>query len=239
MPHNVKSFCADLQNGRRTEFLHDNRMAERDNHLYEPDRIRNFRKARGWSMRELALRTNSSASTINSLEKGKTQLTWNWIIRLAKAFEVSPEEIIGASPRDLKDQELGFKDWESGEDLEPINEDDAEYRSVNNVENQKLYRVRSDVLSDLGIYRNSIVAVDVGMRSANNLVTGDIIVGELRDGANKYMLMRQFIEPNLLITNSANNRPSIHLRADFFRILGVVVSSTSHFFGRSKPSEVA
>ncbi len=52
------------------------------------NRVHEMRKQHGWSMQELADRCTpqATASQINKLEKGKTQLSFAWIDRIAKAF---------------------------------------------------------------------------------------------------------------------------------------------------------
>lgn len=64
------------------------------------NRIRYLRKERGWSLRELAEKTNSSVSQIAALEKNDRRLSTMWMERLGKAFNVSPLEIISAESPD-------------------------------------------------------------------------------------------------------------------------------------------
>lgn len=57
-----------------------------------PNRIYDLRTARGWSMKDLARRADTTASQISKLEKGHRRLTDRWITRLAKAFGVPPTD---------------------------------------------------------------------------------------------------------------------------------------------------
>lgn len=60
--------------------------------------------------------------------------------------------------------------------------------------------------------------------------TGDVVIAQLYDGMSAMTLLRQFVAPSLLITNSyAPNLPTINTRTDDAAIKGVVVSSHSEF----------
>jgi putative transcriptional regulator len=211
MPHNVKHFCADVQNGLRAETLHASKMHER---------IRELREARGWSMRELAARTHSSASTINSLEKGKTQITVPWLERLAKAFEIPVAELAGFSSGQI---------W-LGNDIAICDKVTPRVSRVQLKQNETLYRVISYALDQAGIALGTLIIVDTTPVGLNELKTGDFVIGQYPVGGEKLMLLRQFIEPSLLITNSiSQNQPIINLRTESFRIEGLVVSAVGVF----------
>jgi transcriptional regulator with XRE-family HTH domain len=62
-----------------------------------PNRIAEWRKRRGLTMRDLAARADTTASQINKLEKGHTRLTADWMVRLSKVFNCAPGELILAS----------------------------------------------------------------------------------------------------------------------------------------------
>lgn len=67
-----------------------------------PCRVRTLRHERGWSLAELADRAGTTASQIMKLEKSQRRLDFDWVERLAAAFEISESELIGqasAAPR--------------------------------------------------------------------------------------------------------------------------------------------
>ena len=180
-------------------------------------------------MRELALRTNSSASTVNDLEKGRTQITVGWLERLAKAFDIPPEEIAGFSGHgpNLSD------------DVVAIADSAPEVSHIRVQENQALFRVTSSALNQVGIFPNSVIIVDTSNQLKAKLKTGDMIVGEYADGKIERRVMRQFVAPSLLITNSElHNEPSLNLRTHMVRIIGVIVSAVSHYSQPAKTSEM-
>ncbi len=62
------------------------------------NRIEEIRKARGYSMEELAQRANTTASQINKLEKGRVSLTLEWMYRLANALDCHWSELPADTP---------------------------------------------------------------------------------------------------------------------------------------------
>ncbi len=62
--------------------------------------LNRLRSGRGWSMEALARRVNTTASTINKLEKGQMQLTEDWLERLADAFDCTKAELLGENRAD-------------------------------------------------------------------------------------------------------------------------------------------
>lgn len=58
------------------------------------NRIAELRRARGWSMDQLAERANTTGSQINKLEKGRVSLTTDWMYRIADALEVHPMDLL-------------------------------------------------------------------------------------------------------------------------------------------------
>lgn len=60
-----------------------------------PSRIHALRRERQWSLAELAERAGTTASQIMKLEKSQRRLDFDWVKRLAAAFEISEAELIG------------------------------------------------------------------------------------------------------------------------------------------------
>jgi transcriptional regulator with XRE-family HTH domain len=56
-------------------------------------RIKQLRKERGWSQRDLSIRTGIHAPTISQIENGTVQLWPGHAKRIARAFGVSVEEL--------------------------------------------------------------------------------------------------------------------------------------------------
>lgn len=181
------------------------------------NRIRELRLAKGWSMRELAARLNASASTINDLEKGTTRLNTDWMRRLAKAFEVPPAT---------------FMDF-STDKLSGLSEDAAPYEGeaeVNLQENEFPYIVKTNALDQIGILEGGIAIVSIAKDKLAKLETRDAVIVQKYEGMSAKTLLRQFIEPSLLITNSSGeNAPIINMRRDDAVIKGVVTAFHTRF----------
>jgi transcriptional regulator with XRE-family HTH domain len=181
------------------------------------NRIKELRDARGWSMRELAARANTSASTINKLEKGETVLNVVWMQRLAKIFDIPPENLLGS--RD----ETAPKN-----DAEPFKEGQEASINIPLSPTQFLYQVKSSVLDQIGIIQGDILVMDSSPSDLSALETEDVVLAQLHRGDGRVMMLRQFIAPSLLITNSSSdNQRIINLRTDNVVLKAVVVSSHS------------
>src|ERR1700752_670066 len=59
-----------------------------------PNRIREFRETAHLSMQALADRAGTSAPQINKLEKGERKLTVDWMIRLGRALNIDPKDLM-------------------------------------------------------------------------------------------------------------------------------------------------
>jgi transcriptional regulator with XRE-family HTH domain len=55
--------------------------------------IKRLRRERGWTQRDLAMRTGIHAPTISQIENGIVQLWPGYAKRIAKAFAVTTEEL--------------------------------------------------------------------------------------------------------------------------------------------------
>lgn len=181
------------------------------------NRIKELREIKGWSMRDLAARVNTSASTINKLEKGETKLTVLWMERLGDVFGVPVEQI-------LQHSETGAV----RDDVEPIslgNDATSGYRLT---ETQTLYTVKSNVLDQIGLIIGDILVAETSPDDIANIQSGDIAIARFRHNAQIALVLRQFIEPSLLITNSSSqNAPIINMRTQDVGIRAVIISSHS------------
>src|ERR1700730_6214776 len=65
-----------------------------------PNRIRDYDQAARLSMQALADRAGTSAPQINKLEKGERKLTVDWMVRLRRALNVDPKDLLVLEPMD-------------------------------------------------------------------------------------------------------------------------------------------
>lgn len=75
-----------------------------------PNRIRELRTARGWSLEALAQKVGCSKVQISELERGLIQLTVDWMRRIAEPLGVTPAELLAPSdnPLMLSETERGL-----------------------------------------------------------------------------------------------------------------------------------
>jgi transcriptional regulator with XRE-family HTH domain len=192
-------------------------------------KIRDLRQARGWSMRELARRVNTTSSTINKLEKGAIKLDINWLKKLSEAFDVPMsvlfEDLSGDKASFCSDVALYDGDLEST------------FPDIRFEKNHSVYMVITHALDQIGILPKHFLLVDQSIDDTKNLDTGDIVIFKLfdREIASEFAtLMRQFVSPSIFITNTSNDAQQIiNAKDKKLKILGVV---TSHVSARRKPS---
>lgn len=166
------------------------------------NRIKHLREARGWSMRELASRANASASTINNLEKGNVRLNLEWIERLARIFGVEPTDIVAMG--ELK--AAGFSEDVQPFDLKPGRTD---IPAVG--ENEFIYQVRTRALDHIGIYPDDLLIVSIADGFLERLKNGDVVIAQAYEGDKSLdakTVLRQFLKPGLLVTNSSEDNPA-------------------------------
>lgn len=69
-------------------------------------RIREFRKARKWTLTKLAKMVGSTAQTVQRLETASTTMSTDWLERFGEAFNVDPVQLL-VSPDRLNPMVLG------------------------------------------------------------------------------------------------------------------------------------
>lgn len=186
--------------------------------------IKALRQGRGWTMRELAERLDTTSSTVNKLEKGVTRLNVEWIKRLSEAFDVLPEAIVEFS---LTSPPLYSGDAEVYDELP---------EELKLKETQTPYIVTSDVLDQIGIYPGMILIVDDSPRRVKNVSSGDIVIAKRNDSPRAPAMLRQFIAPKQLITNSSEHTGHvINLSHDDVAITGVVIAAHRRFESKFGP----
>lgn len=178
------------------------------------NRIKQLRLERGLTFQQVGDRIGSSGSTIQKLERGQMQLHLKWVERIAEAFDVDPLSVITDKYPRAQQQSLV-----------PMSPDITEGDCAAGSGPQS-FVAKADVLSDLGILSGDTLLVDTSGQNA--LESGSIVIAEWsgKDGS-RVMLLRQFIDPHQLITNSSKiHCPIIHLKNNPATIFGEVTGIT-------------
>lgn len=191
------------------------------------NKIRELRQARGWSMERLGeLMGNRSVSAIARLEKAKSDLTVEDMILAADIFGVSWSELLGIDET---------KPAADATELEPGSVA-TEFRLMPQP-NERYFRVEAPALDAIGIEVGDLIIVDVGDGDRLEVQSLDALV--IKRGGSDMHSLRQFIEPELFVTNSrsANDIPLTRSR-DLIQIIGLItrrIASVHRAHGSNTP----
>lgn len=90
---------------------------------------------------------------------------------------------------------------------------------------QKWYQIKKSYLGQIGYFDNVQVVIDISSEAIHNLDIGSVVIAN-KHSANggAEIILRQFIPPSLLITNSqCNNLRTLNLETDDVTIFGIVI----------------
>lgn len=175
--------------------------------------IHSLRTARGWTMEQLAEAIGATISTINRIEKGEVRLVSDWVPKLAAVLGVSEAEIAG----------LGTAAPGLAEDATPfvaVPGHPLERAAFG--PSRDIWVVTSNALDAIGLYPGDKIVLDRSPAAVDAIGTGDAVIVQIGDRGTP--LLRQFVEPDLFVTNARDhNTASLNRRHDDVRVLGVVV----------------
>ena len=190
-------------------------------------RIIELREKRAWTQEDLGTRISRTKWQISRLESGKTRLDLDTARKLAGVFQVPLSELLGPEPA----AKLTASGIPAGlaEELVPYQPAPNDPMSAFLTATCGLYRVDTDSLDKIALKRGDIVVVDY----SQDAVTSTPALAAVRvrlhppiDFMQPVTLLRQFVPPRLLITNSsAVNQPSIDMDKEDAHIVGVVIST--------------
>lgn len=175
------------------------------------------------SQGELGRLIGSNKHKVSRIEKGDTRLDIATAKRLAEIFDVSLAEILG--PDVMSNIGPGFQD-----DAEPYisGPGDPLARLGNAEHNLSLYRITSDVLDEIGIRPGDVLLIDISAEAVAKVGPLKPVIAQVYADDNMVSaqtVIRQFVPPNLLITNSRDgNKPPLNMQTVNAHIKGVVVS---------------
>ena len=185
-------------------------------------RLKQLRDERGLSMEKLASMIGREKPLIYKLEKGLTRYNETVLNALAKALEVSPMELL--------------KDEQDGDDIVPTMgplQDAIPYDANLNTgalpaidSQQFVYELKSSVLDQIGLFPGDIIIIDISPDFLDGLSDGDVVVAQSYEGGVATTIVRQFVGPCMLVSNSSGtNPPIINIRSQDVGIKGVMRSS--------------
>jgi transcriptional regulator with XRE-family HTH domain len=168
----------------------------------------------------LAKLLDVSKMTISRIESGKQDLTVSWLQRLARVFGVSPSELFDFA---------GLTEVQS--DVEPVDAegDLKEVATAIAESNYHLYRVTGSSVSGAGVNRGDTITVDQSEDVMSRVRTGRIVLVEIKsqESESLKLVLRQFVSPNVLLTNRPGPKVAVGLDDSSVRpkIVGVVLQN--------------
>jgi hypothetical protein len=174
---------------------------------------------------------NRSNQAIDRLEAGEKVLNVNDLIALETIFGVDWYEIAGKPRHGAATERHGL-----AEDAEPyVAAATSALYAWRLRPTQSWLSVKSGALSAIGYAAGDVVIIDNGAEVMAQLANGDAVAVTVgapgQPGART--LLRQFIEPDLLITNSlADNELPIDRRRDDVAIMAKIVTRLTQIVGR-------
>jgi transcriptional regulator with XRE-family HTH domain len=189
------------------------------------NQISRYRKAAGLSQEALGSRLGLTKFQVSRLENGDTALTVQTAMRMAEVLGVTIEQLVGKEGEPA----TGF-----AEELAPYHSagDDRLSQALTS-SNVHLFTVETDAV-DLGGYpRGMIVQINDSRRAVQAvkpLQAVRVLYHPPENGTRAVSLLRLFVPPRLLITNSSiRNLPSLDCDVDDAHIVGVVQGGYQRF----------
>lgn len=177
------------------------------------NRIREIREALGLTVDQLASEVGTSGATISRLETGERRLTVDWMQKIAQALKVSPSELIANAVL-----------AELAPDIEPAVIDALGKAAIAAAKHGvKFYRVIGNSVERTGIAPGEMIAVDHIEDATDSASNEDVLVVAIGDAGT--LVLRQFLAPDLLVTNrdGANVVISTGDRTVKARVMGIVM----------------
>lgn len=189
------------------------------------NRIREIRHTRGLSQEALGARIGHSKATISKIENGKQPLDLETARRIAEVCDVTIQEVLAIEPLGASEKPHGFAE-DASRYVAPAGDPLKGFETGN----QHLMRIESPVLDKAGVAEGDIVVVNYGAQACANLkpLAPVVVRYSPTDDPTEegVTLVRQFVPPSLLITNSSKiNYRSIDIDREAVSIVGVIEST--------------
>lgn len=193
-------------------------------------RLKAARERAGLSIRQLGAKTGIDATTISKIENGTMQYKEAHVYALAASLNVNSLDI-WEPENETVDNSFSSPPpapvAELREDAAPFDPADAKGDATLMALLKSLpieqfpYRVKSQALDKIGILPGDIIVFDISAEKSANKKNGDVIIAsDARSGITK-MLIRQFLKPSILVTNSSRDNIVMDIDRENVPIMGV------------------
>jgi transcriptional regulator with XRE-family HTH domain len=179
------------------------------------NRLKQLRLEKGLTLTDLAGLTGISESHLSRVEAGARGLRLSKLQLVARHLGVKPADLVGEEQVSLI-PDLAPYTPPKGSAMEKAFEPST----------QKIYKVLTGVLSELGITAGDPIVADESQKALKSLTSEQIVVVKVKPGKDQeeILMLRQYVRPNLLITNSVEeNSLPLHIVKSSARIVGIVL----------------
>ncbi len=188
--------------------------------MQRQNRIKSLRKDKGrdWTQATVAVKIGVKVETISKIERGVQHITELQAHALAAAFNCSIDDLYEARPVSAQDLI---------EEAAPFLPDAESFESrILLREHEKWYQITKSYLGEIGYFDGMGIVIDVSSNAVRNLRMGDVVIAKKCSASRSAeTIVRQFVPPSLLITNSLRgNLQPLNLNTDRVSIFGVVIS---------------
>lgn len=189
------------------------------------NRVRELREAAGMTVADLAEKVKISQPYLTRIEGLKRGLSVALAERIAAALKRKTPEVLGLDGTNP----VGTPFVGMNEDAEPYvpQPNDLLADFVSKRRNVSLYRLKTNVLDLMDLHAGDIVFLDISAEAVENVAPMQAVLAQVYDPGDLlkgHTILRQFIPPSLLITNSSGkNQVPLNLQSDPVVIQGVIV----------------
>jgi len=180
----------------------------------ETSRIKRLRLERGLTLADLAEKVGLSEGHMSRVEAGTRGLRFAKLDKLARTLGVPVTDLVAAD-------EVAF-----APDLEDYHPPKGSVvAKALATSTQRMFRVLSGVLSELNLGENALIVAEMDEKAVKSVSNGSVVIVSMASKeSDPVFLLRQFIAPYLLITNSREqNSLPIHMLDAPAKIAGVVI----------------
>lgn len=185
------------------------------------NRITEIREQRGLTAKQLAEKIGTTEATISRLATGQRKLTEEWMRKIAKALDVSPTDLLRLPLlEDFQDDAVPY-----------ISAAEPELTRAVHGRDLNFWRIVSDALVGIGLKPGDVRLFDHSQKAVERIATGAVVIASLRDrtdSTKRRTVVRQFIQPGLLITNRPGTNIAVTLdHANFEGVVRAVMVDSS------------
>lgn len=187
------------------------------------NRLRELRQKHGLTVEALAEMAGVHHSTVSRIENEKRGLSFDLAERFAQAMDTTAPQVMGL---DLSEQVVRLRGME--EDAVPYVPDGPplpfQKRHGASVDE---WEIRSSAVDRTGIKPGTIAFVDISAKAVENIAPLKCVIAQIyddKDLTKAKTIVRQFVPPSLLITNSSEaNGVPLDLEKGEAYIKGVII----------------